>query len=197
MIMGATSAVLVTVSLRRLGTAPAVIGGLFFAVFYPAVYSRHTTELEGLSTLLLMICVAVLSDQQSRWRSTPVLMAGVLLGMAAATKIWGVAGVVAVACYALNHLRSGDVTVVARFRRGQGFSRAQPKPWPAGRSCSTTDRSASEHLAPDSDRPRHQNERRSREKSEPRRGKGDSKGGWLLTFEVVDVSTEVTCGLAG
>lgn len=98
MVVGAGNTLLVGVALRRLGLAASVIGGGFYAVFFPAVYVEHTTVLEPLATTCLLGAVALLEAGPPKparpvW---PVGLAGVLLGVSASLKIWGVVPAVAV-----------------------------------------------------------------------------------------------------
>ena len=99
MVLGATSTVLVAQILRPLGWRAALFGALAYALFYPAVYSDHTTELETLGTVLTLAALATLSGplrQRSWWL---VSLAGALLGAAAGVKIWGALLVVVVALF--------------------------------------------------------------------------------------------------
>lgn len=89
MVLGAINVVLVFKILRPAGLIAAAAGGLFYAVFYPAVYSEHTTLLEGLSTTALLVALVMILG--SRQLTRPVLLgAGALLGFAVTVKIWGV-----------------------------------------------------------------------------------------------------------
>ncbi len=91
--LGAISTVLVFTVLRPRGLWPAVAGATFYAVFLPAVVSEHTTSLEAVGSACLLGAVALLTlGVGGRTGSTvPLLVAGALLGLAAGTKIWGVA----------------------------------------------------------------------------------------------------------
>lgn len=92
MVLGSANAVLVGRLLRSLGLLPALAGGLFYAFFFPAIYDEHSITLEGLgSTCLLLAMVALVSpSERATPRLQPVLVAGALLGVGAAVKIWGV-----------------------------------------------------------------------------------------------------------
>ena len=83
----------------RWGGGPRCSAALAYALFYPAVYSDHTTELETVGTVLTLAALATLSGplrQRSWWL---VSLAGALLGAAAGVKIWGALFVVVVALF--------------------------------------------------------------------------------------------------
>lgn len=96
MVLGAISAVLVARLLRQVGLFAAVFGGLTYAVFYPAVYVESSTQLQGLSNVLLLLGLTALAraDRLERWRWFGI--AGALLGLTATVKVWGVMAVVLV-----------------------------------------------------------------------------------------------------
>lgn len=107
MSLGAVNAVLVSRVLRPSGLRPALVGGLFYAVFPPAIYAEHSTLLEPPASLCLLAALCLLiggrrSDAAGS-RTVPggwaVLGAGMLLGAAAGVKIWGVVVVAAVAVW--------------------------------------------------------------------------------------------------
>ncbi len=120
MIIGSANAVLVAVALRRLGLAAAMVGGLTYAVFFPAVYVEHTTLLEPLATGFLLGAVSLIgSAPRSHAVEIPsgarafrsahtgllrMIMAGVLLGVATAIKVWGVVPAVAMIAWVLATL---------------------------------------------------------------------------------------------
>lgn len=101
--LGALSAVLVATILRRLGDLPALIGGLSYAVSYPAVTTEHSARLEGPASACLLGALALLSVESPRTALRPraVLLAGLLMGFAATVKIWGVVPLPVVAVYLL------------------------------------------------------------------------------------------------
>lgn len=103
MVLGAIGAVLVTRLLRPVGLFGAVFGGLTCAVFYPAVYVENSTQLQGLSNVLLLLGLTALAraDRLQRWRWYGI--AGALIGLTATVKVWGVVAVVLVlAWYAVR-----------------------------------------------------------------------------------------------
>jgi alpha-1,2-mannosyltransferase len=108
MALGAVNAVLVSRFLRPVGAFAAWLGGLTYALFWPAVYSEHTVLLEGPGNTCLLIALILLSpvvtgsapesggdaasrDVVSRAR---LVVAGALLGFALSIKIWGVVPIV-------------------------------------------------------------------------------------------------------
>jgi hypothetical protein len=101
--LGALSAVLVVLVLRPLGLLPAGLGGLFYALFYPAVTIEQTTRLEGLAATCLLaalVLLGVASPRAGLGRRATVL-AGLLIGFAATVKIWGALPLLVVAGYLL------------------------------------------------------------------------------------------------
>lgn len=90
--LGAVNAVLVLRILRPLGLRAATAGGLFYAVFGPAISIEHAPSLEAVAAA----CMLGAMLPASRWtHRTPVaarsaLLIGVLLGLSTGMKIWGV-----------------------------------------------------------------------------------------------------------
>ncbi|MFP5283923.1 MAG: glycosyltransferase 87 family protein, partial [Actinomycetes bacterium] len=119
MVLGALSAVLVARLLRPLGLLPAAVGGLFYAVFHPAVTIEQTTRLEAVGAVCLAGALVLLSVPQPRVALRPraVLLAGALLGFAATVKIWGVVPLLVVALYLLA---AAGWAHAARFTIGAG-----------------------------------------------------------------------------
>ena len=109
MALGAVNAVLVTRILRDRGLVPAAIGGLGYAVFFPAAYLDHYTSLETPATtcLLLGVLLLVRTSPASRIGPRTALAVGALVGAGAAFKIWGVvpAGAVLLWCMATSGWR--------------------------------------------------------------------------------------------
>jgi alpha-1,2-mannosyltransferase len=103
MALGAVNAVLVTRILRDRGLVPAAIGGLAYAVFFPAAYLDHYTSLETPATtcLLLAVLLLVRTPPGSRIRPRAALAIGAFVGAGAAFKIWGVVLAAAVLLWCL------------------------------------------------------------------------------------------------
>lgn len=104
MALGSVNATLVLSALWASGRLGAVAGGLAYAVFYPAVYSEHSTMLEGPQNLVLLIAIVIITRCRTvverGWRRhVPWLTAGLVLGLSPSLKIWGVLPVVAVAVW--------------------------------------------------------------------------------------------------
>ena len=91
MALGAVTAVLVVRLLRPLGPLPALLGGLCYAVFLPAVSIEVTTRLEPIAAACLLgaLILVQVDDPGATLRSRSVVAAGALLGFAATVKIWG------------------------------------------------------------------------------------------------------------
>ena len=96
--IGALNAVLVSWILRPLGVLAALVGGLFYAVFYPAVFIEHSTLLEAPAATVTLVALLLLTRAAKAGPIAPrvALVAGALLGVSAGVKIWGVVVMVAV-----------------------------------------------------------------------------------------------------
>lgn len=92
MLIGAFNATAVARLLRPLGTLSAVVGGLAYALYFPAAYAESTTMLEGLANAFLLGALLLLTRGRSTGR---LVAAGILLGLVPTVKIWGVVLVVA------------------------------------------------------------------------------------------------------
>lgn len=91
MLIGSVNAVLVrSIALRMgLGRAPALLGGLFYAVWVGAVDGEYLIRLECLGNLLLLLgLLAYFRAAQSNTGSRQLVLAGLALGAATAVKIW-------------------------------------------------------------------------------------------------------------
>jgi alpha-1,2-mannosyltransferase len=86
MAIGAANAVLCGAILRRFGRPAVVVGGLGYAVFYPAVYAERSVLLEPLGTFGILLAVLLL--QRSVDRPRLALFAGLAGGLSTGAKIW-------------------------------------------------------------------------------------------------------------
>ena len=86
MLLGALNATAVARLLRPLGRLSAVVGGLAYALYFPAVYAESTTMLEGLANTFLLMALLLLSSGRKLSR---LLWAGMFLGLVPKVKIWG------------------------------------------------------------------------------------------------------------
>lgn len=102
MSVGAVNAVLVCASLRRFGAVAAVVAGLFYAVFAPAVYAERSVLLEPLGTLGVLGAVWLLQRSSTRTARPEryAMLAGVAAGAAADVKIWYVVPLLVLAAFA-------------------------------------------------------------------------------------------------
>jgi alpha-1,2-mannosyltransferase len=97
MVVGAVNALLVARLLQPAGWAGAVFGGLVYALFWPAIVAEQTVRLEAVATTCLLIALILLSSARTATRASVIVLAGTLLGLAAATKMWGVVPLVILA----------------------------------------------------------------------------------------------------
>lgn len=102
-LLGSVSAVIVLRILWPYTRLGAVLGGLFYALYYPAVFAEHLTLLEVPQSLVLLLAVLILTRTFARpavsgWSHPWLwLLAGALVGLSPTLKIWGVISVLAVA----------------------------------------------------------------------------------------------------
>jgi alpha-1,2-mannosyltransferase len=96
MLLGGLNAVLITRILRPLGLGAALIGGLSYALSYPAIQTEHTVtpEAAGTTTVLVALLALRLGDR-TRWMTSSgqrlaLLGAGVALGFGAGIRISGI-----------------------------------------------------------------------------------------------------------
>ena len=86
-LVGALNAVLVAAVLRRWGLPAAVVGGVSYAVFFPAVYDERTALLELVGTAGLLLALLLIGrGRQAGGRA--LVVAGAALGVACGFKIW-------------------------------------------------------------------------------------------------------------
>jgi alpha-1,2-mannosyltransferase len=97
MVLGAVNALLIARFLRPAGWAGAVFGGLVYALFWPAIVAEQTVHLEAVATTCLLIALILLSSARTATRASVIILAGTLLGLAAAIKMWGVVPVLILA----------------------------------------------------------------------------------------------------
>jgi alpha-1,2-mannosyltransferase len=91
MAIGAANAVLVSVLVARWRRWAGIIAGLVYACWLPAVYGEQTTLLEPLGTTALLVALLVLVKTERAVSMRTTTLAGVVLGLAVALKIWYVA----------------------------------------------------------------------------------------------------------
>lgn len=99
MALGAVNALLVSRYLRGFGVFAAWFGGLFYALFWPVIYSEHTVLLEGPANtcLLVALLLVVPVDLKAVPSTAKLLIAGAALGLAMTIKIWGIVPIVVLA----------------------------------------------------------------------------------------------------
>ncbi len=98
-LVGALNAVLVAAVLRRWGLPAAVVGGVSYAVFFPAVYDERTALLEPAGTAGLLLAL-LLTGRGRRASGRAMLLAGAALGVACGFKIWYVVPALVVVAFA-------------------------------------------------------------------------------------------------
>jgi alpha-1,2-mannosyltransferase len=102
MALGSLNAVLTAAVARRsrlAGPVAAVVAGLLYAVWPPAIEAESTTMLEPLNTLGLLVALLLLYRRPPRPHQE--FLAGAALGVATAVKVWGVVPLVVVLVWEL------------------------------------------------------------------------------------------------
>jgi alpha-1,2-mannosyltransferase len=103
MAVGALNTVLCALVIRPLGRIPALVTALFYALCIGAVYVEHTTLHEPLATTMLLLALVItrILGSGELIDHRHYVLAGLLLGVSPAVKIWGaVVVVVVVGCLA-------------------------------------------------------------------------------------------------
>jgi len=89
--VGAVNAVLVVALARRWNMRTALVAGVLYACWYPAVYSEQATILEPLGTTAVLVALLLLLKRRQPPTVVTELVAGAVLGLSASLKIWYVA----------------------------------------------------------------------------------------------------------
>jgi alpha-1,2-mannosyltransferase len=90
-LVGALNVVLVTRIAGRFGQVPAIVGGLFYALWAPAVVMENQARLEPFGNTGVLLALLGLLRRRSQPVSAGVeVLSGVALGAGAGIKIWGV-----------------------------------------------------------------------------------------------------------
>lgn len=111
--IGALNAVLVTRVARRWGRRAAVVAGLMYASWLPAVYSEQSTMLEPLGTTALCVALILLLRRDRPPTDVEAIVAGVALGLGATDKIWYLAPFAAVVGWQLAERRVRNAAWIA------------------------------------------------------------------------------------
>src|SRR3954447_20009959 len=86
-VLGGLNAALVARVASRQGVVAAWVGGLAYALWYPAIYAERTSLLEALGNTGLLVALLLLGRAGPASRRAQVL-AGVAVGLSACVKIW-------------------------------------------------------------------------------------------------------------
>lgn len=88
MAMGALNAALVAALAYRWSRRAAIVGGLLYACWYPAVLTEQSARLEPVGATMLLVALLLLLRRENPpgWRS--YVFAGAALGFASGVKIW-------------------------------------------------------------------------------------------------------------
>ncbi len=98
MVIGAITATLVAVLARPWGLLPSAVAGFTYATWAVAVLPDRTLNQAAVINLLVVLAVLALSRPDRRWGA---VVAGALLGLAMAIKIWAVVPLVLLGCWLL------------------------------------------------------------------------------------------------
>jgi alpha-1,2-mannosyltransferase len=114
MALGSLNAVLTAAVARRSrlgGPVAAVVAGILYALWPPAIEAESTTMLEPLNTLGLLVALLLLYRRPPR--ASQAFLAGVALGAASAVKVWGAVPLVVVLVWELASRRPRAAARVA------------------------------------------------------------------------------------
>lgn len=129
MVMGAVTAVLVARVLKPLGAGAAVIGGLAYAVYWPAVYVERAAWLEGFGSfltvlaMLLVLGVPRFRERHPRWA---MALAGASLSLACAVKVWAVVPLLTVLVWVLLQRKWRDAAALTAGAAAAGVAMLLP-----------------------------------------------------------------------
>jgi alpha-1,2-mannosyltransferase len=110
-LLGGANAALVALTARRWGIPrpAALLGGLFYAVWFGAAAAEYTCRLEPLGNFFLLLALLVLgSVREGPGRPRALVIAGAMLGLAMSTKIWFSVPALVAAGWLLTERRLGD-----------------------------------------------------------------------------------------
>lgn len=95
-VMGAANAALVVLVCRRLGLARrgAICAGLFYAAWFGSISAEFDVKLEPLGNLLLLLGLLALLRDQARPTRWSAFLAGAVVGLPLAVKVWWVVPIV-------------------------------------------------------------------------------------------------------
>jgi hypothetical protein len=94
MLLGAGSSLLIYRILLPHHRYAAALGGAAYAVWYPAIYAERSVRLEALATFVLLLGIVAVQRSLTHRSLLALFAAGVLFGLGATIKIWGVVPVV-------------------------------------------------------------------------------------------------------
>ena len=129
MVMGSVTAVLVTRILKPAGAIAAVVGGLFYAVYWPAVYVERAAWLEGYGSFLTAVAMVLVlgvprfRERHPRWA---LALAGVSLSLACAVKIWAIVPLLTVVGWTLLRRKWRDAAYLAGGAAAAGVAMLLP-----------------------------------------------------------------------
>lgn len=87
-VVGGLNAALVAAILKRFGLSAAVIGGVLYAVSFPAVYGERTITVEALATTGVLLALLLIPRARAVAGGPWYLLAGAAGGAAVGLKIW-------------------------------------------------------------------------------------------------------------
>ena len=109
-VLGAASAALVVLVARRLGVGwrAAAAGGLFYAMWFPAVRNEYLSRLEPLGNLLVLCGLVGYVGIGGRHSRRSAVLCGAALGAATSVKVWYAVPLAVVLCFLVAGRRPGD-----------------------------------------------------------------------------------------
>ncbi|MDP9418350.1 MAG: hypothetical protein M3P48_11110, partial [Actinomycetota bacterium] len=115
LVLGSVNTALVTRVASRYGLIPAALGGLFYALWFPARYAERIPLLEAPGNTALLIALLLLGRTRAKESPRAQVLAGAALGFSVCVKIWMV---VPLAVIVLWQLVSGGRQAALRTAAG-------------------------------------------------------------------------------
>lgn len=110
MILGSITTVFIYLIARKLSLYAGLVAGFTYALWYPAIIVERTSYLEAIG--LFSIAVALFMIQKSDFSRRNYIVAGALLGLSTATKLWFAIPVIVIGVWLLIQRRIKEAIII-------------------------------------------------------------------------------------
>ena len=110
MILGSITTVFIYLIARKLSLYAGLVAGFTYALWYPAIIVERTSYLEAIG--LFSIAVALFMIQKSGFSRRNYIVAGALLGLSTATKLWFAIPVIVIGVWLLIQRRIKEAIII-------------------------------------------------------------------------------------